>query len=105
MIGSKTSDEHSENESANGNFHDGVSFLAHFSVARYLLSVESARSSRLTGRNRHCAVAGYHGGVWGRCDGLRGQHMVGSESSDQHSENEGADGKFHGRVSFSYYLF
>jgi len=32
--------------------------------------------------------------------------MVGSEASDQHSENEGADCNFHDRrVSFSYYLF
>ena len=31
--------------------------------------------------------------------------MVGSEASDKHSENEGADCNFHGRVSFSYYPF
>lgn len=71
----------------------------------FLLLIEATSGSWLTNRHGRCAVARYHAGSWGRCDRLGGQHVVGSETSDEHSENEGADCSFHGRVSFSYYEF
>lgn len=101
MIGGESGNQHSENEGSNGDFHNGDPFVAPY----FLLLVESTKSSRFTHRHRRCAVAHYHGGSWGRCDRLGGQHVVGSEASNQHSENEDADCSVHGRVSFSYYVF
>ena len=67
----------------------------------WTLVLETAGRAGLTHGNGACCIAGNHGRGGGRRR-FRGKHVVGCETSDQHSENESADGDFHGNVSFSY---